>query len=79
MNAVYADLCCGQSAGSFAEGGHAASGRTIEANDAAAYQLAALHPGLVRVVERKYRSGPDRLEVICYWKRAFNFDRNTLI
>ena len=44
--------------------------RTVEASDAAAELLAALHPGLVKVVEKPYKGSVPRKEVIVSWKKA---------
>lgn len=44
--------------------------RTMERSNADAVRLAELHPGLVKVVEKKYKSSVPRQEVICYWKKA---------
>lgn len=46
--------------------------RSVEDSNAAAEQLAALHPGLVRVAQRDFTMSTPRLEVTCYWKKAFN-------
>jgi hypothetical protein len=45
--------------------------RTMEQSNADALKLAELHPGLVRVAEREFTFSTKRLEVTCYWKKAF--------
>lgn len=50
--------------------------RTLEWNNEQARKLEAFHPGLVKAVQRKYRTQGnkdmgERIEVICYWKKAF--------
>ncbi len=55
--------------GAYGAPGGCASERTVEASDAAAHKLAALHPGFVKVVDKTYKGSP-RKEVIVSWKRA---------
>lgn len=45
--------------------------RTVDSSNADAEALAALHPGLVRVVEKDYKRSMRRKEVVCSWKKAF--------
>lgn len=49
--------------------------RTVESSNAEARELEALHPGIVKAVERKYKTQKsefgERIEVICYWKKAY--------
>jgi len=49
--------------------------RTVESSNEEARQLEALHPGIVKAVQRKYKTQKDefgeRIEVICYWKKAY--------
>jgi hypothetical protein len=47
------------------------SQRTVEASDADALKLAELHPGFVKVVEKKYKGSLNRKEVVCAWKKAY--------
>ncbi len=51
--------------------GGASLERTMEASNADADKLAALHPGLVRVVEKEYRASIPRREVVVSWKKAY--------
>lgn len=48
--------------------------RTVENSNLEAEKLAALHPGLVRVVEKSYKGIP-RKEVIVQWKKALGRDQ----
>lgn len=68
-NAVYADICVDQR-GYAKEGGVQADGRTVEKSNAEAEKLAALHPGLVRIVEKAYKTSVPRKEVVVSWKKA---------
>lgn len=53
--------------------------RTLEYNNAQARVLENLHPGLVKAVQRKYKTQKgdtdgglgERVEVICHWKKAY--------
>lgn len=49
--------------------------RTVESSNMEALQLQNLHPGIVKAVERQYKTQKDsfgtRTEVICYWKKAY--------
>ena len=67
-NRVNFRLAVGQKAYN-AKGG-ASVERTMEASNADAHKLAELHPGLVKVVQKKYKQSIRREEVICYWKKA---------
>lgn len=56
--------------------GYAAAGgcsdeRTVESSNADAEEFAALHPGIVKVVEKKYAGSVNRKEVVVGWKKAF--------
>jgi hypothetical protein len=56
--------------------GYAAKGgcseeRTIESTSADAEAFAALHPGYVKVVEKKYEGSPNRKEVVVQWKKCY--------
>lgn len=53
------------------EKGGASHQRTIEASNADAYKLEQLHPGFVRAAERTYKASIPRIEVTCYWKKAY--------
>ncbi len=58
-----------------AEGG-VSTYRTTEYNNEEAKRLEALHPGVVKAINRKYKTQGksdfgERIEVICYWKKAF--------
>jgi hypothetical protein len=55
--------------GAYGAPGGCSSERTVEASDAAAEQLAALHPGFVKVVEKDYKGTP-RKEVVVSWLKA---------
>lgn len=68
-NWVYADVCVDQK-GYAKEGGVQADGRTVEKSNAEAEKLAALHPGLVRIVQKDYKTSLPRLEVVVSWKKA---------
>lgn len=50
--------------------------RTVESSNAEALQLEEFHPGIVRAVDRKYKTQKSefgtRKEVICYWKKAYD-------
>lgn len=46
--------------------------RTIEASNKQAYKLAKKHEPFVKAVERKYSNSESRVEVICYWQKAYN-------
>jgi hypothetical protein len=75
-NAVIVDGAWDQVKGSGAPGGFSHY-RTKEKQAAAAYKLAELHPGYVRVVEKEPKTGQGdnwggtRIDVRCYWTRAF--------
>lgn len=69
-NAVYADICVDQR-GYAKGGGCQAEGRTVERSNADAERLAALHPGLVRLVEKEYKTSLHRKEVVVSWAKAF--------
>lgn len=67
-NAVLVDLTVDQT---YNNKGGASLQRTIEASNADADKLAALHPGLVKVVEKDYAQSVPRKEVVCYWRNAY--------
>ena len=71
-NTVYYEHCC--SPFKYGAPGGASGERTIEDSNAEAEKLAALHPGLVRVVDKNY-AGVPRKEVVVSWKKAFNHDQ----
>jgi hypothetical protein len=55
--------------GAYGAPGGCTDERTVAKSDAAAEQLATLHPGFVRVVQKDYKGTP-RKEVVVSWKRA---------
>ena len=67
-NGVSADIACDQE---YNAPGGASLERTREQSDRDAERLAELHPGLVRVVQRQYKSSPPRKEVVVQWKKAY--------
>lgn len=69
-NEVCFDIACDQVTGFGAAGG-CSEERTIASSDADAEKLAALHPGLVKVVEKKYEGSINRKEVVVQWKKAY--------
>ena len=69
-NSVSADITADQYSGYAARGG-CSEQRTMESSNADAEKLAELHPGFVRVVEKKYKSSTPRKEVIVQWKKAY--------
>lgn len=62
-------IAADQVSGFGAKGG-CSSERTIELSDMEAERLAALHPGLVKVVSKAYDGSPPRKEVVVQWKKA---------
>lgn len=68
-NAVYFDTVCDP--GDYNASGGAHDERSLEQSNAEAYHLARLHPGLVQVVDRKYKQSLQRKEVIIAWAKAF--------
>lgn len=58
------------SPGSYSAPGGCSLERTIDTANQNAKRLAELHPGFVRVVERRYKNHP-RLEVMMSWKKAY--------
>ncbi len=60
--------------------GGCADYRTAEMYEETAKQLAAYHPGLVSLYQKKDKTGqfPNRTEVRIAWKKAFNYDLNML-
>lgn len=68
-NTVYFDMCC--SPGSYNAPGGASTERTLEQSNKEAVHLAALHPGLVKVVQKHYATSLPRKEVVVQWKRAY--------
>jgi hypothetical protein len=54
----------------YAKHGGCTGERTVERSNDDARRLAEFHPGLVRVVEKKYLASVPRLEVVCQWARA---------
>jgi hypothetical protein len=69
-NAVYGYFCVDQRYDK--DGGCKAEGRTVERSNADAERLAALHPGLIRIVEKQYKTSVPRKEVVVSWAKAFN-------
>lgn len=68
-NEVRFDIAADQVSGFGAKGG-CSEERTIADSNAEALKMAELHPGLVKVVWKSYEGSPDRMEVVCYWKKA---------
>ncbi len=66
-NILLTDLCVDQK---YNAPGGASSERTMEASNADAELLAELHPGLVRVADKKYKGSIPRKEVVVSWKKA---------
>jgi len=71
----YPDLVChtfvnGQETGKYGAEGGCSDERDVDSSNAEAEKLAALHPGLVKVVEKSYAISVPRKEVICYWQKA---------
>lgn len=72
-NRVSFDYAHGQAKGSGATGG-CSTFRDHEMMRRCSEELAALHPGLVRVVQKQTKGsfgGGTRTEVVCYWQRAY--------
>jgi len=67
-NIVFFNLCVDQK---YNSPGGASLERTVESSNADAEKLATLHPGFVRITEKKYKSSLPRKEVVCSWKKAF--------
>lgn len=55
----------------FAAKGGCSEERTIDSTSEDAEAFAALHPGIVKVVEKSYKGSPNRKEVIVQWKKAY--------
>lgn len=70
-NIVRYDVCVAP--GSYGAKGGCADERTVQKSDIEADKLAALHPGLVKVVQKDYLGVP-RKEVVVQWKKALGFD-----
>ncbi len=66
-NRVSSSICADQK---YNAPGGASLERTQERSNADADLLAQLHPGLVRVTEKAYKSSLPRREVVCSWKKA---------
>ena len=66
-NVVRYDVCVAP--GSYGAKGGCADERTVQKSDIEADKLAALHPGLVKVVQKNYLGVP-RKEVVVQWKKA---------
>lgn len=66
-NIVRYDVCVAP--GSYGAKGGCADERTVQKSDEEAEKLAALHPGLVKVVQKNYLGVP-RKEVVVQWKKA---------
>lgn len=69
-NSVDFRIAADQVAGYAAKGG-CSDERTVESSNADAEELAQLHPGFVRVVEKSYKGSVNRKEVVVSWKKAF--------
>ena len=70
-NIVRYDVCVAP--GTYGAKGGCFDERTVEKSNAEAEKLAALHPGLVKVVDKDYKGTP-RKEVMVQWKKAFGRD-----
>lgn len=70
-NIVRYDVCVAP--GSYGAKGGCADERDVDKSDREAEKLAALHPGLVKVVQKDYLGVP-RKEVVVQWKKALGFD-----
>jgi len=70
-NKVDFTIAADQVAGYAAKGG-CSEERSVESSNADAEQFAALHPGFVKVVEKKYQGSINRKEVIVQWKKAYD-------
>lgn len=70
-NIVKYDVCVAP--GSYGAKGGCADERTVQKSDEEAEKLAALHPGLVKVVQKDYLGVP-RKEVVVQWKKALGAD-----
>ncbi len=68
-NSVDFTIAADQVAGYAAKGG-CTDERTVESSNEDAETFAALHPGLVKVVEKAYKGSLNRKEVIVQWKKA---------
>ena len=71
-NAVRYDVCVAP--GTYGAKGGCSDERTVEKSNAEAEKLAALHPGLVKVVDKDYKGTP-RKEVMVQWKKALGRDQ----
>lgn len=67
-NAVTSSICVDQK---YNAAGGASTERSVERSNADADRLAELHPGLVKVVEKPYKTSLPRREVVVQWKKAF--------
>lgn len=70
-NLIKYDVCVAP--GSYGAKGGCDAERTVAGSDEEAEKLAALHPGLVKVVQKDYKGTP-RKEVVVQWKKALGFD-----
>lgn len=68
-NAVSFAIACDQK---YNAPGGCSTERSVESSNADADRLAELHPGLVRVTEKKYKASIPRREVVVYWKKAYS-------
>lgn len=73
-NTVSFSICADQVSGYAADGG-CSEQRTLESSNADAMQLAELHPGLVKVVEKQYSGSLPRQEVVVQWKKAWEIGK----
>lgn len=65
--------------GGFGARGGCSDERTIEGSNEAAQELADLHPGLVKVVEKTYEGSINRKEVVVQWKKAYQEGLHSLV
>lgn len=70
-NVVKYDVCVAP--GAYGAKGGCSDERDVAKSDAEAEKLAALHPGLVKVVQKDYKGVP-RKEVMVFWKKALGHD-----
>lgn len=57
--------------GTFGAAGGCSGERSMEYSDAQCFELAKLHPGFVKVVDRAYTTTAVRKEVVVAWKKAY--------
>lgn len=76
-NEVYGYICVDQRYDK--DGGCKAEGRTVERSNADAELLARLHPGLVKIKEKAYKTSVPRKEVVVQWARAYEQGRGAVL